>query len=239
MLSSKLVLLTCAGGEQGRRLPVHGSRHVPALDGVPTIALPARPGRADLDPVLADHDPRRLLVSGTDADLAAVLLRLLRGDRLDVEVAFLPAGRTAATSSWGLPCGAAGGALALAGVAAAVPLIRDDSGGVLVGRGEVRDLDGECYCDDLLVLRGSAPHLVVAPGPGGIAVRVGRTARAPDGRVRPVPAAAMRGRGSAVGRAVQLGGAPMTVTVDGVAHPRPVPRWTWYRHTADWLLVRP
>jgi hypothetical protein len=27
--------------------------------------------------------------------------------------------------------------------------------------------------------------------------------------------------------------------VDGVAHPRPVPRWTWYRHTDDWLLVRP
>jgi hypothetical protein len=24
-----------------------------------------------------------------------------------------------------------------------------------------------------------------------------------------------------------------------VAHPRPLERRTWYRHTADWLLVRP
>jgi hypothetical protein len=24
-----------------------------------------------------------------------------------------------------------------------------------------------------------------------------------------------------------------------VAHPRPLPRRTWYRHTEDWLLVRP
>jgi hypothetical protein len=26
---------------------------------------------------------------------------------------------------------------------------------------------------------------------------------------------------------------------DGVAHPRPMERFTWFRHTADWLLVRP
>jgi hypothetical protein len=29
------------------------------------------------------------------------------------------------------------------------------------------------------------------------------------------------------------------VLLDGVAHPRPVRRWSWYRHTGDWLLVRP
>jgi hypothetical protein len=23
-----------------------------------------------------------------------------------------------------------------------------------------------------------------------------------------------------------------------VQHPRPITRWAWYRHTADWLLVR-
>jgi len=26
---------------------------------------------------------------------------------------------------------------------------------------------------------------------------------------------------------------------DGVEHPRPITRWAWYRHVADWLLVRP
>jgi hypothetical protein len=54
-----------------------------------------------------------------------------------------------------------------------------------------------------------------------------------------VQARAPRGRGSALGRAVQVGGEALTVVNDGVAHPRPLARWTWYRHTADWLLVRP
>jgi hypothetical protein len=27
--------------------------------------------------------------------------------------------------------------------------------------------------------------------------------------------------------------------LDGLVHPRAVTRWAWYRHTADWLLVRP
>jgi hypothetical protein len=38
---------------------------------------------------------------------------------------------------------------------------------------------------------------------------------------------------------VQVGGRPATVIADGVAHPRPLERRTWYRHTEDWLLVRP
>lgn len=231
-IDAKLLLLTCEERS-------HGSRRPAGPDGVPTVALPARPGRGDLDPVIAAHDPRRLIVAGTDADLAAVLLRLLRTDRLDLEVAYLPSGRSAAARAWGLPSGRSAAALALAGFAAAVPLVRDDSGGVLVGRGEVRDLVGECYCDDALILRGAAARLVVAPAPGGIAVRAGRLGRLPDGRPRPVSPTAVRGRGSGVGRAVQLGSASMTVISDGIAHPRPVPRWTWYRHTSDWLLVRP
>ena len=203
------------------------------------MTLPARPGRADVDPVLAEHSPRRVVVAGTDADLAAVLLRLLRTERLDVEVAYVPAKRSPATAAWGLPTGDAAAALALAGRASAVPLARDDTGGVLVGRGELRDVRGECYCDEVLVLRGHARRLVVAPGPDGIAVRAGWSGRAPDGRVRPVPVRAPRGAGSAVGRAVQVGCEPAIMVADGVPHPRPVPRRTWYRHTADWLLVRP
>ncbi len=154
------VLLTC--GDH------HGSR---ALAALPTVILPSCPGRADLDPVLRELTARRLVVAGTDADLAAVLVRLLRRERLDVEVAYLPRGRSAAARAWGLPRDAE--ALALDGVAAPVPLVRDDSGGVLVGR------------------------------------------------------------------AVQLGGEPFTPVLDGVPHPRAVTRWAWYRHTADWLLVRP
>jgi hypothetical protein len=243
-IDSDVVLLTCSDTGEARRLPVHGSRRRGGLEALaavalPTVSLPARPDRVALDPVLAEHNPRRVVVAGSDADLAAVLLRLLRTDRLGIEVAYLPARRSAAAAAWGLPRGRTAVALAVQGSAGPVPLVRDDSGGVLVGRGEIRDVLGECYCDDVLVLRGAARRLVVAPGPDGIAVRTGWGGRAPDGRVRPVSPRAPRGTGSALGRAVQVGCEPTTVVVDGVPHPRPVPRWTWYRHTEDWLLVRP
>jgi hypothetical protein len=238
-IDSDVVLLTCSDTGQASRLPVHGSRRGSALAALPSVALPARPDRSALAPVLARPELRRLVVAGTDADLAAVLVRLLRAERLGVEVAYLPAGRSPATAAWGLPTGDEAAALAVAGEASPVPLVRDDGGGVLVGRGEIRDVRGECYCDETLVLRGRARRLVVSPGPGGIAVRAGWSGRAPDGRVRAVPPQAPRGTGSAVGRAVQVGCAPATLIADGVPHPRPVPRRTWYRHTDDWLLVRP
>jgi hypothetical protein len=221
------VLLTC-----GDPSPHHGSR---ALAALPTVVLPPRPGRAELDPVLRDLAAPRVVVAGTDADLAAVLLRLLRCERLDVEIAFLPRGRSAAARAWGLPRNPT--TLALDGAAAPVPLIRDDAGGVLVGRAAVR-LRGEAYCDETLVLRGPG-HVVVEPGSPGVAVRASRTGRRPDGRRRAVSPRAPAGRGSALGRAVQLGGEAFTPVLDEVAHPRAVTRWAWYRHTADWLLVRP
>lgn len=227
-LETKPVLLTC--GDPGRH---HGSR---ALSILPTVALPARPSRGDVDPVLRELEPRRVIVSGTDADLAAVLVRLLRRERLDVEVAYLPRNRSVAARVWGLPRD--GVDVALGGVASPVPLVRDDAGGVLVGEASVRHLRGECYCDETLVLRGLGHRLLVQPAPGGIAVRASRTGRPPDGRTRAVAPRAPSGRGSAVGRAVQLGGAAaFTPVLDGVPHPRPVTRWAWYRHTADWLLV--
>jgi hypothetical protein len=233
---ARVVLLTC------------GDEH--AGPGLHTVAVPARPGRADLDPVLADPDLRRLVVAGTDADLAAVLQRLLRADRLGVELAYVPADRrSAAARVWGLPHGAAALDLARHGSASPVPLVRDDSGGVLVGRGEIRAVHGEAYCDATLALRGAARHLVVTPWrhgalsaspdgtAGGIAVRAGLRGGLPDGRTRAVPTGARAGRGAATGRAVQVGCRPATLVHDGVAHPRPVTRWAWYRHVADWFLV--
>jgi hypothetical protein len=238
-IGSKVVLLTCSDGERGR-LRIHVSRRSRLPSGVPVVAVGPRPGRADVDPVLAEHEPRRVVVAGTDADLAAVLQRLLRTGRLGTEVAYLPVARSSPVArTWGLPTGRAAATLALGGSAAAVPLVRDDSGGVLVGRGAVRGLVGEAYCDGHLVLRGATPWLVAMPVDGGIAVHAGRGRRRPDGRMRPVAPRAPAGRGSALGRAVQLGGEPCTVESDGVAHPREVRRWAWYRHTDDWLLVRP
>jgi hypothetical protein len=215
------------------------------------------PGRAEVDPLLSG-DLRRIVVAGKDADLAAVLVRLVRRDRLDVELAYVPADRrSVAARLWGVPHGRAAAELARHGVARPAPLVRDDSGGVLVGRGEVRGpsgvVHGEAYCDGLLVLRGAARRLVVTPRPdaapasggtdeatpAGVAVRASRWGTLPDGRERPVPPTARAGRGGGVGRAVQVGCLPAVVVHDGVEHPRPITRWAWYRHVADWLLVRP
>ncbi|MFC5995971.1 hypothetical protein ACFQE5_17335 [Pseudonocardia hispaniensis] len=224
-IDSDVVLLTCDRGAAGRRrgLRAAGMRRVPtALANVPEVRISANPGRAEIDPVLAEHRPTRLIVAGCDADLSAVLVRLLRTERLGTtEVAYIPmTRRSAAAAVWGLPRDPArAAALALTGTASAVPLIRDDAGGVLVGRGEVRGLRGEAYCDERLVLRGNVRRLVVAPGPQGVSALPGRGVQA------------------ATGRALQVGCVSATVVHDGVAHPRAVTRWTWYRHTSDWLLV--
>jgi hypothetical protein len=190
------------------------------------VELPARPSSEALDGVLAQHDPARAVVAGTDADLAAVVRYLLRTERLDVEVGYLPAVRgSGAAAAWGLPTKAAAVKVAVEGRAEPVPLIRDDSGGVLMGRGELRDIEGEAYCDNTLVLRGRAWQLVATPRPAGVSVMVRSGWATPARR--------------ATGRALQVGCEPNTVVLDGVEHPAQVKRWTWYRHTADLLLVRP
>jgi hypothetical protein len=191
-------------------------------------AVPAQPGRQELDALLAGLDGRRLVVCGTDADLAAVLLRLLRSSSLGVPVGYVPSSATSAVARlWCLPVvPAAAASLALRGQPDQVPLVRDDSGGVLVGLGVVRPLDGVAYCDDEVVLRGRAARLEVTPDRAhGLAVRV-----MCGGLLR-------RRARHAAGRAVQLGCAPTGVWRDGVAS-RTTDRWTWYRHTEDWQLIR-
>lgn len=228
----EVVLLACGHAStpgKRHRFPFYGSRRAPSVErvpaslaGLPVVALPTRPGREAVDPLLEQRAPRRLVLLGEDADLAAVLVRLLRTNRLDVELAYLPARRSAAARAWSLPVRRAAGAHeAIHGKARLTPLIRDDAGGVLVGRGEVRAVTGEAYCDNTLVLRGSAKRLVAVPGPEGVSSRPGH------------------GVTGATGRALQIGCVGSAVVVDGVPHPRTVQRWTWYRHTEDWLLVRP
>jgi hypothetical protein len=200
-------------------------------EGIEVHRVPV-PGRTEIDPLLAALDGRRLAVCGTDADLAAVVLRLLRTERLDeVPVAYLPAGDdSAAAALWGLPTDPGRALdLALRGEPDRVPLVRDDAGGVLVGLGVLAPVRGVAYCDDEQVLRGTASRVEVTPDPSGGAglvvhvVRRGLLAR----RVR-----------TAYGRATQLGCLPAHPVRDGVRHPRAVSRWTWYRHTEDLRLVR-
>ncbi|WP_199429309.1 hypothetical protein [Qaidamihabitans albus] len=198
------------------------------LDGLRVEALPARPGRKDVDPLLGPE----LVVAGTDADLAAVVLRLLRTERLAVtSVGFVPTDADSPFARrWGLPADPRQALkLALTGTARPVPLIRDDAGGVLLGRGSLAPVSGVVYCDDQLVLRGRTRSIEVEPDRGEGAGLVVSLAR---GRL-------LNRRKSFAGRAVQFGCVPVTPVLDGVPYPRAMERWTWYRHTEDLLLTRP
>ncbi|MQA16735.1 MAG: hypothetical protein GEV09_22155 [Pseudonocardiaceae bacterium] len=206
-----------------------GDAHWPAAAaGVRVIAVGARPDRDELAAVLERLDGARLVVCGTDADLAAVVLRLLRAEMLGVSVGYVPTCPSSVVARlWSLPVApTAAAGVALRGRPHPVPLLRDDSGGVLVGLGVVAPVRGVAYCDDELVLRGQASRLEVTPDPQrGLLVRVVRRGWL-GRRVR-----------MAAGRAVQLGCEPTGVVRDGV--PRQTPdRWTWYRHTEELRLVR-
>jgi hypothetical protein len=115
--------------------------------------------------------------------------------------------------------------VALDGEPTAVPLIRDDNGGVLVGLGTIGPLRGVAYCDDTQVLRGPARSILVRPHQTGVEVDV-------------TYVGLWRRPTTVRGRAFELGCLPTLVTRDGVPHERPVKRWHWYRHTEDLLLVR-
>lgn len=154
---------------------------------------------------------RRVIVVGSDADLASVLKRLLRAGRLDIEVGYAP--------SWWMA------RRARTGQARRVPLIRDETGTVIVGSAEWTGspLRGEAVVDDTVLFDGAVP-----------AVRIEPTSTLPGLR------AAVTGRGRrrwVAGRAAQLGTPGATVVRDGVAAPRPVRRSTFYRHTEGWLRV--
>lgn len=160
---------------------------------------------------------RRLIVVGPPRDLATVLTALLRADRLDVEVAHVRRfwqARRACTSA-----------------ATRVPLIRDETGTVIVGAAlwrppdGQRTLRGEAVVDDERLFDGEVPAVRIEP----IATMPGLRAAVVGGRWRP--------RRWVSGRAAQLGTTGARVVRDGDAVPRPVRRSTFYRHTEGWLKV--
>ena len=182
-----------------------GGRRIPRqLRGLPVV---------DLETVTAH---RRVVVVGSDADLAAVLTRLLRADRLDVEVGHV-------NSRWGAR-------RVVDGAAARVPLIRDETATVIVGaaewRGDPADnpLRGEAVVDDAVLFDGEVAGVRVEP-----------TTTMPGLRAAVLGAGPRRWL---TGRAAQLGTPGATVVRDGVAAARPLRRSTFYRHTEGWLRVR-
>ena len=179
--------------------------------------LPA--GVRDLPVVGIDDiaDRRRVLVVGSHADVASVLTHLLRADRLDVEVGHVRrawAARRARTAA-----------------AQRVPLIRDETGQVLVGvaywlpPGDAATIHGEGVVDDTVLFDGDAPGVRIEP----TAAMPGLRARLETGRLP---------RRWVSGRAAQLGTTGARVVRDGLEAPREVRRSTFYRHTEGWLRVR-
>ncbi|MBB3605001.1 hypothetical protein FHT40_004685 [Mycolicibacterium sp. BK556] len=189
----------------GRRLP-RGLGSLPCLDDPDPAAIDA-----------AVHGASRVVVVGSATDLATVLTRLMRTERLDVEVA--------PVSRW------RGARRALTGVAQRVPLIRDETGTVLVGAafwlppGEDRVIHGEAVVDDDLLFDGEVTAVRIEP----TASMPGLRAAVLTGRMRP--------RRWLTGRAVQLGTTGARVVRDGVELSREAKRAAFYRHTTGWLRV--
>lgn len=182
----------------GRRVP-RGLRDLPAAD------------------VEAVTEYRRVVVVGSHADLATVLTRLLRADRLDVEVAHVARPWRARR--------------ARTGAAIRVPLIRDETGTVvtraaywLPPEGE-RTIRGEAVTDDIVLFDGEVTGVRIEPTTTMPGLRASVLSR----HMRP-------GRWVS-GRAAQLGTTAALVVRDGVTAPRQVRRSTFYRHTEGWLRV--
>lgn len=190
----------------GRRLPR-------ALSSLRGVAVDDAAGTAAIDEAV--HSARRVIIVGRDADLAAVLTRLMRADLLHTEVAHVR--------------GLRGAHRALRAPAHRVPLIRDDTGTVLAGSalwlppGQSTAIHGEGVVDDTVLFDGKVA-----------AVRIEPTTSLPGLR-----AAVLQGprRRWVSGRAAQLGTSGARVVRDGVAGPREVKRSTFYRHTTGWLRV--
>jgi hypothetical protein len=185
-----------------------GDRRLPHV----LASLPTADGAAGIDAAI--EAAQRVVVVGSDADLAVVLTRLMRAERLDIEVAHVPGRR--------------GARRAVGGVARRVPLIRDDTANVVVGEalwlppegsGALR---GEAVVDDAVLFDGQVAGVRIEP----TVAMPGLRATVTGGRRR-----------WRAGRAVQLGTTGARLVRDGEAGPREVKRSTFYRHTTGWLRV--
>src|SRR6516164_10627137 len=169
-------------------------------------------------------------LTGLPAHRADVLTRLLRADRLDIEVAYAPPRRTRATRIYRVPAGRRAARRALRGAARRVTLIRDEAGSAIVGRaawlpaGDRPLIQGEAVVDDTQLFDGDVTAVRVEPTLGMPGLR----------------ASVHRGlwRRWVPGRAAQLGSTGVSVLRDGVAAPRAARRSTFYRNVDGWLLVR-
>lgn len=205
------------------------------LGSITAVSVPPLPEKNDFDEVLSKlqvvPDPR-IIVVGDDAAFAATLTRLMRADRLHIELAYVSEHRSAATDAYKLATGAKAANIALKGKPRSMPLIRDDAGIALVGAATIEGPDGEllvgeAYADDTRLFSDSTRRMTIIP-----------SHRLPGVRASVEPKWRWLPRKWREGRAVQLGSPAGIVTRDGIRNPRPVKRSTFYRYDQEWLLVR-
>ena len=193
---------------------------------MPLVELDLRglaPGQAPgRDAVAVVAGAEQLLVRGPVPGLAAALTALLRAERTAaVPVSWEPAGDDASTGL-ARELGIGTGGLR------ALPLVRDDHGGVLLHHGRIgpagegrpalsRRLGLAAHHDDAKVADGPVTRIDVRPD-----------WRAPDTIAVAVTTLPLRPARRSTGRALQVACDPAQVLLDGVPYPRPVTRWTWY-----------
>lgn len=256
----QLIRLSCGDSTYASDLhlpPIPTQRELKFLEGVARAALPVdlTPSLDDIQrqpdvkplgaPQPAPQQPLRdvrLVVIGSDAALSAVLTRLMRQDDMWIQVGFVPAAPSTVAENWNL--GKDAYRFALEGSPQPAALIRDDTGIAVAGAATITDWDngelvGEIIVDDHVLLHSElqkqnfGARLVPTMGAPGIAAVKRINPKSGLFRKEFDP------RTLATGRALQVGGKNLRVTVDGVTRKRPVERATFYRHLRDAQLVLP
>jgi hypothetical protein len=136
-----------------------------------------------------------------------------------------------------LPAGRRAARRARRGSARRVPLIRDETGSVIVGRASwlpanhQQVIHGEATVDDSSLFDGDVTGICIEPTLAMPGLRASLKIGAQNKPTR-------IWRRWIAGRAVQLGSTGVTVVRDGVPAPRSARRSTFYRHVEGWLSVR-
>lgn len=192
-----------------------------------------------LDRVLDELAGRRLVIAASAAGLAGVLRRMMRrGELAQIETAVLPNQPVAFLARHGIvddPVRAA--AVAVHGVCRAVGVLKDDSGGVVVDRAELRPWRGgrlwvRAYVGDDQLCDGDIYALRVERAPrGGLQATAITRTRFGLGRY------GIRSSRSIAGRALQLACAEAAVTSDGAPRERPRRKRIWWDEPGQWRLA--
>lgn len=134
--------------EARRILPEDPTPSLKEIAARPDVPHLGAPGPAPQQP----EEALRVITVGSDAALSCVLTRLMRADHLWAEIGFVPIGRSAVATTWGLPEDPVE-ALTLAREEEVhpVPLIRSDKGIAVAGSATLSEAADKEYTGEIIV----------------------------------------------------------------------------------------